>query len=421
MKKFSAPSAPIYASRINSTASRKVPLPFSFPGIFFAVAKIKLNGFQMNMKRTAIGAILIGCMVSLVACKQQETGGNVPTVCEVMTVSAGPTEINESYSASIRGRQDIEIYPQVSGKITELCVTEGQKVKKGEVMFVIDQVPYRAALRTAVANVHAAEAQVETARLDYTSKQQLFAEQVVSEYDLSTARNALAVAEASLEQAHAQETDARNNLSYTEVKSPSDGVVGTLPYRVGALVGASLPQPLTTVSDNSSMYVYFSMTENQLRALLREYGSPDSLIRRMPSISLQLNDGTLYAGKGHIESISGVINRQTGTVSVRSVFPNEDRLLLSGGIGNIIIPHRDDAAIVIPQTATTELQDKILAYKVAKDNTVSSVEIKVEKLNDGKQYIVRSGLAAGDVIVAEGVGTLRDGVQITIKDERKEK
>lgn len=375
----------------------------------------------MNMKRTAIGAILIGCMVSLVACKQQETGGNVPTMCEVITVSAGPVEINESYSASIRGRQDIEIYPQVSGKITRLCVTEGQKVRKGEVMFVIDQVPYRAALRTAIANVHAAEAQVETARLDYTSKQQLFAEQVVSEYDLSTARNALAVAEASLEQARAQETDARNNLSYTEVKSPSDGVVGTLPYRVGALVGASLPQPLTTVSDNSSMYVYFSMTENQLRALLREYGSPDSLIRKMPSISLQLNDGTLYAGKGRIESISGVINQQTGTVSVRSVFPNEDRLLLSGGIGNVIIPHRDDAAIVIPQTATTELQDKILAYKVAEDNTVSSVEIKVEKLNDGKRYIVRSGLAVGDIIVTEGVGTLRDGVQITLKDERKEK
>lgn len=203
-------------------------------------------------------------------------------MCEVITVSAGPVEINESYSASIRGRQDIEIYPQVSGKITELCVTEGQKVRKGEVMFVIDQVPYQAALRTAIANVHAAEAQVETARLDYTSKQQLFAEQVVSEYDLSTARNALAVAEASLEQARAQETDARNNLSYTEVKSPSDGVVGTLPYRVGALVSASLPQPLTSVSDNSSMYVYFSMTENQLRALLREYGSPDSLIRKMP-------------------------------------------------------------------------------------------------------------------------------------------
>lgn len=373
------------------------------------------------MKRTAIGAILIGCMVSLAGCKQQGAGESIPAAYDVITVSAGPTEINESYSASIRGRQDIEIYPQVSGKITELCVTEGQKVKKGEVMFVIDQVPYRAALRTAIANVHAAEAQVETARLDYTSKQQLFAEQVVSEYDLSTARNALAVAEASLEQARAQETDARNNLSYTEVKSPSDGVVGTLPYRVGALVGASLPQPLTTVSDNSSMYVYFSMTENQLRALLREYGSPDSLIQKMPSISLQLNDGTLYGGKGHIESISGIINTQTGTVSVRSVFPNEGRLLLSGGIGNVIIPHHDKSAIVIPQTATTELQDKILAYKVAKDNTVSAVEIKVDKLNDGKQYIVRSGLAVGDIIVTEGVGTLRDGVQITLNDERKEK
>ena len=294
-------------------------------------------------------------------------------------------------------------------------------MSKGQTLFIIDQVPYKAALETAIANVKSAEAKLGTAQLTVDSKVELYKEEVISEFDLQTAQNTLAEAQAALAQAKAQEINARNNLAYTEVKSPSDGVVGTLPYRVGALVGASLPQPLTTVSDNSSMYVYFSMTENQLRALLREYGSPDSLIRRMPSISLQLNDGTLYGGKGRIESISGVINRQTGTVSVRSVFSNEDRLLLSGGIGNIIIPHRDNAAIVIPQTATTELQDKILAYKVAKDNTVSSVEIKVEKLNDGKQYIVRSGLAAGDVIVAEGVGTLRDGVQITIKDERKEK
>lgn len=373
-----------------------------------------------KMRNSIKGILLIGCMAFLVACKQQGTGESLPTAYDVMTVSAGPVEINETYSASIRGRQDIEIYPQVSGKITKLNVTEGQRVRKGEVMFIIDQIPYRAALRTAIANVHAAEAQLETARLDYTSKQQLFAEKVVSEYDLSTARNALAVAEAKLEQAKASEVDARNNLSYTEVKSPSDGMVGTLPYRVGALVSASLPQPLTTVSDNSSMYVYFSMTENQFRTLLRQYKLPDSLLRQMPPISLRLNDGTLYAAQGHIESISGVINRQTGTVSVRSVFPNGEHILLSGGIGDVIIPHRDSAAIVIPQTATTELQDKIMVYKVAKDNTVSSVEIKVEKLNDGKEYIVRSGLATGDRIVTEGTGTLRDGMQIKFKNEGKE-
>lgn len=184
--------------------------------------------------------------------------------------------------------------------------------------------------------------------------------------------------------------------------------------------------PLTTVSDNSEMYVYFSMTENSLRSLLRQYGSLDGVIRRMPPLSLVLNDGTLYSGQGCIESISGVINRQTGTVSVRSVFPNPDRLLLSGGIGNVILPHKENHAIVIPQTATTELQDKILTYKVSADvhsekATVTSVELTVEKLNDGKTYIIRSGLSAGDMIVTEGVGLLRDGMQIKIKNEETEK
>lgn len=365
--------------------------------------------------KTTIRVILIGCTVLLTACKQPATEENHP-VCSVMTITTSPVEIDEIFSASIQGKQDIDIYPQVSGTVTRLCVTEGQQVKRGEVMFIIDQVPYLAALRTAIANVHVAEAQVETASLEYTSKQQLFAEKVISEYDLSLAKNALAVAKATLEQAKAQETDARNNLSYTEVKSPSDGVVGTLPYRIGALVSPSLPQPLTTVSDNTFMYVYFSMTENQLRTQLRQYGMPDSLISRMPPVSLLLNDGTRYTQQGRVESISGVINRQTGTVSVRSVFPNPQRLLLSGGIGNVVIPHRDTAAVVIPQTATTELQDKILVYKVSEDNTVSSAEIEVERLNNGKQYIVRSGLVAGDVIVTEGVGTLRDGMTI-IPDE----
>ena len=218
---------------------------------------------------------------------------------------------------------------------------EGQRVKQGEILFVIDQVPYQAALRTATANVHAAEAQVETARLDYESKRALLREEVISEYDLS-------VAEAGLEQMRAQETNARNSLSYTEVKSPSTGTIGTLPFRAGALVSPSMAQPLTTVSDNEEMYVYLSMTENQLRALIRAYGSPDETIRQMSPVWLQLNDGTVYDEPGRIETISGVIHPQTGTVSVRSVFPNAKRLLLSGGIGKVVIPRSVPDALVIP-------------------------------------------------------------------------
>lgn len=358
----------------------------------------------------------------LVSCKSQETGEFKQT-CPAITITTTTVEIKENYSASIQGRQDIEIYPQVSGTIFRVCVEEGRKVRKGEILFVIDQVPYKAVLRTAIANVHSATALVETAQLDYNSKKILFQENVISEYELSTAKNALAVAEAGLEQARAEEINARNNLSYTEVKSPSDGVVGILPYRVGALVSPSIPQPLTTVSDNTEMYVYFSMTENQLRALIRQYGSPDETIRQMPSVRLQLNDGTIYDHEGRIETISGIINRQTGTASIRSVFPNEKRMLFSGGIGNVIVPRTIKETIVIPQSATFELQDKIFAYKIDEESKINLAELTVEKLNDGKNYIVYSGLDIGDKIVSEGVGLLQDGMEILIEgaDKNQEK
>lgn len=363
------------------------------------------------------------CVMFLPSCKDGKTS-EVLTACEVMTVAPDSVEIKESYSASIQGRQDIDIYPQVSGRIVKLSVTEGQRVCRGQQLFIIDQVPYQAAWQKAKADVRAAEAQVKTARLDWKSKKQLYAGKVVSEYDLTTAQNTLDMAEATLEQMKALELNARNELSYTEIKSPADGVAGTLPYREGTLVTSSMTTPLTTISDNSEMYIYFSMTENSLRSLLRQYGSLDGVIQRMPPLSLVLNDGTLYSEQGRIESISGVINRQTGTVSVRSVFPNPDRLLLSGGIGNVILPHRENSVIVIPQTATTELQDKILAYKVTTEShsnkaTVTSVELTIEKLHDGKRYLVRSGLSVGDVIVTEGTGLLRDGIQIEIKNKEQ--
>lgn len=378
---------------------------------------IKCNSMLSFPVKKIAQTVFLSVMLLLSSCGNNPSVINEHQEFPVLQITSESVEIMEFYSASIQGRQDIEIYPQVSGTISRLCVQEGQKVRKEEILFIIDQVPYKAALRKATANVHAAQAQVATARMEFDSKKKLFLENVVSDYDLSAAENALAVAEAGLEQAMAEETDARNNLSYTEVKSPSNGVVGTLPYRVGALVSPSIPVPLTTVSDNSQMYVYFSMTENQLRNHIRQYGSFDETIKNMPPIELQLNDGSVYKEKGKIESISGIIDRQTGTVSVRSAFPNENRLLLSGGIGNIIIPHKEDKAIVIPQNATYEMQDKIIAYKVNKDGTVSATELAVEKLNNGNDYIIRSGLVVGDLIVTEGVGLLQDGMRISFSTE----
>ena len=358
-------------------------------------------------------ALAVCCLV--VASCQQAPPAQVEAEYEVMTIAPADRTLTSVYSATIRGRQDIEIYPQVSGFLTKVCVTEGEHVRQGQTLFIIDQVAYEAALQTAQANVKAAEASLATAQLTYDSKQELFRQNVVSEFDLSTAHNSLLTAKAQLAQMKAQEVSARNNLSYTVVKSPSNGVVGTLPYRVGALVSASLPEPLTTVSDNSDMYVYFSMTENQLLNLIRRYGSKEEALKQMPEIDLMLNDNSAYS---QIETISGVIDRSTGTVSLRAVFPNKEGLLHSGGAGNVVIPVQKNGAVVIPQAATFEIQDKVYVYKVV-DGKAQSTPVQVTRVNGGKEFIVDEGLTAGEVIVTEGVGLLREGTPIKAKNNNK--
>ena len=367
------------------------------------------------MKQTFVKAAVMACFMAAVSCGQAPTAMG-PAEYAVMTIATTDREIPINYSATIRGRQDIAIYPQVSGTISQLCVNEGQKVAKGQTLFIIDQVPYKAALQTAEANVEAAKAGVATAQLTYDSKKELYAKNVVSQYDLLTAENTLLTAKAQLAQAEAQRVNAANNLSYTVVKAPANGVVGTLPYRVGALVSASIPQPLTTVSDNSDVYVYFSMTENQLLNLTRQYGSIANTLKNMPDVRLVLNDGSVYDRTGRIESISGVIDTSTGSVQLRAVFPNADGLLHSGGAGSVIVPNIHKDCVVVPQVATFELQNKVYVYKV-EDGKATSSMIDVEKINNGREYIVKSGLTPGDVIVAEGVGLLREGTPIVVKGQ----
>ena len=349
------------------------------------------------------------CLALTTSCQQKKQEALVTkTSYKTMTVSRSDKDLSTSYSASIKGKQDIDIYPQVSGKIEKLLVREGDKVSKGQLLFVIDQVPYRAALATAVATEKAAKAQLASALLTYNSNKELFAQKVVSSYTLQTSENAYLTAKAQLAQAQAQVTNARNNLSYTEVRSPANGVAGVLPYRVGTLVSASMPKPLTTVSDNSQMYVYFSMTEKQLLSFVRQYGSKDAAIKNMPEISLQLGDQTMYAHKGRVESISGVIDTETGAVTIRAEFSNPERLLNSGGSGNVIIPTTRKNCIVIPQSATVQQQDKRIVYKVQGGKAVSQL-IQVENIDDGRNFIVTDGLKPGDVIVSEGAGMVKEG------------
>ena len=387
------------------------------------------NRMNMTLKRIKWKVWLmmfIGCAVCGTSCQNGQKEETKQQGYTLATVRAGQNkEIVTSYSASIEGRQDIDIFPQVSGYIVKLNVSEGDAVKKGQVLFVIDQVPYKAALETAVANVKVAEASLATAELTYKSTQaslataeltykstqKLYAQKVVSDFNLQTSENSYLTAKAQLAQAEAQEVNARNDLSYTEVKSPSNGMVGMLPYRVGTLVSPSMPQPLTTVSDNSDMYVYFSMTENQFLSLARQYGTIEKALQEMPAIRLQLNDGTAYEESGKIESISGVIDKETGTVGVRAVFPNPKRLLHSGASGNVLIPSTYTDCIIIPQGATVQLQDKLIVYKVVDGKAVSTL-IKVAPVNDGKEYIVLEGLKAGDEIISDGAGMVREGTQV---------
>lgn len=354
----------------------------------------------------------------LTGCKKEDNRQEATQNYRIIKISSMPVNISESYSAAIRGRQDVNILPQISGRIMQLCVKEGDKVKLGQVLAIIDQAPYRAALRTATANVRAAQAKAETARIELQGKQSLFDEKVISDYELSLAKNQLEVALAELEQAKAQEQDARNNLSYTEIKSPSNGIIGTLPYRTGALITPSMEQPFTLVSDNSEMYAYFSISENKLRQLVRQYGSVEKMIAKMPLVELELNDGTIYKNKGYIETVSGVVNATTGAVQIKALFPNPNSELLSGTIGNVKIQSLRTDAIVVPMTATVELQDKIIAYRLRNGKT-ETVYLTVKQLNDGNNFIVSQGLSIGDSIVAEGVGVVREGMNITPKSENK--
>ena len=315
-------------------------------------------------------------------------------------------------SATIRGRQDIEVYPQVGGTLQRLCETEGQAVKKGQALFIIDQVPYQAALNTAEAALKAAEAAEATAALNYESRKRLRDEDVISDFDLQTTQNALLSAKAQVAQAKAQVVNARNSLSYTVVKSPADGIVGTLPYRQGALVGSSIPQPLTTVSDNSEMYVYFSMNEAAILKMVRENGSIEKAIEGMPEVVLQLVDGSEYELKGRVESASGVVDRSTGSVQMRAVFANPNRMLHSGSSGNILIPMEYKDVLIIPATAAVQTQNKYRVFVVDKDGVANSQSIDILPQSNGKEYIVTEGISEGDEIVAEGANMVKEGQKV---------
>ena len=306
--------------------------------------------------------------------------------------------------ATIKGVQDVEIRPKATGFITQVNVKEGQTVGAGQVLFVIDNETAQQQVRQAQAAVNTAQQQCNTAKLTYENSQKLHESRVIGDFELQTSQNSYEVAQAQLAQAQAALASAKEQLSYCYVKSPASGVVGTLPFKKGALVSAS--NVLTTVSNNSSMEVYFSVTEKAAMQLQA------AGLQSLPSVKLLLADGSTYGHEGKVTKMSGVIDQATGSVQLIALFQNPQRILKSGGAGTIVIPRQATDAIIIPQSCVSEVQNKKFIYLLGSDNKVKYSEIKVDAQNDGMNYIVTDGLKTGDKYVTNGVTKLTDGMEI---------
>lgn len=341
-------------------------------------------------------------------------GGGRPTFGDnefpVVTVGTSNTTMQSTYPATIKGVQDVEIHPKVQGFITQINVKEGQTVSAGQVLFVLDNVTYQAQVRQAQAAVNTAQAACNTAKLSFENSQKLHTNGVIGDFELKSATNQYEQAKAALAQAQAGLTSAQEMLSFCYVKSPAAGVVGSLPLKVGTLVSAA--NTLTTVSNISSMEVYFSMTEKDVLEMGKNPGGLTGAIEAMPAVKLQLADGTFYGMEGKVTKMSGVIDPATGSVQMIAVFQNPEKLLKSGGSATVVIPHSNASAILIPQAAVSEVQNKKFVYIVDKDNKAKYTEIKVDPQNDGNNYIVTEGLKAGDKFITNGITKLSDGMEI---------
>ena len=349
--------------------------------------------------------MLAAVAVTLVSCGG---GGGRPNFGDnefpVTTVGTSSADMQTTYPAMIKGVQDVEIRPKLQGFLTRINVREGQTVGAGQVLFVVDNEQYQAQVRQAQAAVNTAQQNVNTAQLTYENSKQLHENKVIGDYELQTSKNSYESAKAQLAQAQAALASARESLSFCFVKSPASGVVGTLPFKKGALVSAS--NVLTTVSNISSMEVYFSVTEKDAMTLSA------AGLESLPPVKLQLADGSIYAHEGKVIKMSGVIDQATGTVQLIATFTNPEKLLKSGGAGTIIIPRQATSAIIIPQSCVSEVQNKKFVYTLGKDNKVKYTEIKVDPQNDGNNYIVTDGLKAGDKYVTNGITKLNDGMEI---------
>lgn len=332
-----------------------------------------------------------------------------------LTIQPQHYTITREFTAKIEATQISLLRPQISGRIAKICVEEGATVRKNQPILIIEQAPYQAAVRNAEAKVNSAKAELATARQTLEGKEELFRQHVIGNFDLDKARNEATVAEAALAEAKADLESALADLSFTVIKSPSDGKMSMIEYRVGDMVSPDIELELTVVSDPSRIYSYTGVSEKVLYDLTQYYQcSVDELPAKLPEVTLVTYWGQELEFKGRIDAISGNAEYATGAVYVRASFDNPSRLFVSGSNGTIRVPFEVADAIVIPQEATYDIQNKFFVYRVA-DGIARSTEIKVLPYNDGKDYVVTDGLKPGDIIIAEGAAFVKEGQKVKSK------
>ena len=338
---------------------------------------------------------------------------------ETMTVKKSDIELPYKFSAKMKGSNDVTITPQASGQLMKICVTEGQQVKKGQTLFIIDSRNARLELEAAQANLQAAKAQENSAKLEYESNKNLFDKKIVSSYMLSNSENAYKQAQAAVAQARAAVNRAKVELGFCTITAPVSGVTGSIPVRVGDQV--SPMSELTILSGNTTMYAEFSVNEAIIEEMVH-YGinadEMDKYIAKLPEATFVMKNGTKYPHKGRVVSLTGVVNSETGSLTAKVSFPNPDGHLYSGIQGTIVMSFAEKNVIVIPQSAVVRLQYKSQVYKVKADSTATAVEIKTLDTGNGKDFIVTTGLKVGEKIISTGANNVTEGQKVLFPEEK---
>ena len=356
--------------------------------------------------------LTLGIVVGLVACNvdmPKETKSSF----ETMTVKKSDIEIPIRLSARMKGQNDVTVTPQVSGQLVKICVTEGQQVKKGQTLFVIDSRNARLELEAAQANLQAALAQENSAKLEYESNKNLFEKKIVSSYMLNNSENTYKQAQAAVAQARAAVNSAKVNLGFCTITASVSGVIGEIPVRTGDQV--SPMTELTMLSGNTTMYAEISVTEAIVEAMVKEgmkAADIEKELAKLPDATFVMKSGTEYPHKGRVVSLTGVVNSATGSLTAKVSFPNPEGHLYSGIQGTVVMNFAEKDLIVIPQFAVVRMQDKSQVYKVQADSTATAVEVTTEDTGNGKEFIVTSGLQEGDQIVTTGANNVTEGQKV---------